>query len=78
ALATSAILYRVPAYRDVQRLYARLHELGVPVAWEVDDLIFDRALYLDNRNIDDLDPDLREGILSGVTLYRDAMLAADF
>ena len=75
SLATQAILYRVPGYPVVLHLIERLHRLGVPVAWEVDDLIFDTALFLQNRNLETLDPELRHGILSGVTLYRDAMLA---
>ena len=76
SLATQAILYRVPGYPAVLRLIERLHRLRVPVAWEVDDLIFDTPLFLQNRNVEMLDPELRRGILSGVTLYRDAMLAS--
>jgi glycosyltransferase involved in cell wall biosynthesis len=75
ALATMAILYRVPAFPPVKRLIETLHALRVPVAWEVDDLIFDADLFLKNRNIETLDPALREGVLSGVDLYRDAMTA---
>ena len=75
ALATQAILYRVPAFPPVLHLIAELHRLGVPTAWEVDDLIFDEALFLKNRNVEELDPALRQGILSGVDLYRTAMLA---
>jgi len=74
-LATYAILYRVPYFPPVQRLIETLHQLGVKVAWEVDDLIFDADQFLQNRNLDTLDPALREGVLSGVDLYRDAMLA---
>ncbi len=75
ALATQVILYRVPGYPLVMRLIEILHALKLPMAWEVDDLIFDRALFLLNRNVDSLEPDMREGILSGVGLYRSAMLA---
>lgn len=75
SLCTQAILYRVPAFPPVEKLIAHLHALRVPVAWEVDDLIFDRGLYLQNRNIDEIEPAVREGILSGVELYRAAMLA---
>jgi glycosyltransferase involved in cell wall biosynthesis len=75
ALATFAILYRVPAFPPVLRLIDTLKELRVPVAWEVDDLIFDTDQFLQNRNVDTLDPALREGVLSGVDLYRNAMLA---
>jgi len=74
-LATLAILYRVPAYPEIDHLIAVLHGLRVPTLWEVDDLIFDQRLFLENRNIDMLDAELREGVLSGVHLYRNAMLA---
>ena len=75
ATATQVILYRVPGYPPVLAFIARLHALGLPVAFEVDDLIFDRDLFLHNRNVDSLEPEMREGILSGVELYRSTMLA---
>ncbi len=75
SLATQVILYRVPGYKPQLALIARLHALRLPVAWEVDDLIFDRGLFLHNRNVNSLEPEMRAGILSGVDLYRDAMLA---
>ena len=75
ACATQVILYRVPGYPAVLRVIEKLHALRLPVAWEVDDLIFDRGLFLHNRNVDSLEPGMREGILSGVALYRGAMLA---
>jgi glycosyltransferase involved in cell wall biosynthesis len=75
ALATQVILYRVPAYPAVLTLIERLHKLRLPVAWEVDDLIFDRDLFLKNRNVQELNDELRESIVSGVDLYRTAMLA---
>ncbi len=78
ALATEAILYRVPYFPEVQRMMAGLRRLGLRLAFEVDDLIFDRALFLHNRNIDTLDAELREGVISGVDLYRDCMLACDW
>jgi glycosyltransferase involved in cell wall biosynthesis len=75
ALATQAILYRVPGVADVLALIDALRGYGVPVAWEVDDLIFDETLYRQNSNLDDLTPELRETVLEGVTLYRRALLA---
>jgi glycosyltransferase involved in cell wall biosynthesis len=75
ALATMALLYRVPAFPPVLRLIETLHALRVPLFWEVDDLIFDKELFLQNRNIDSLDPVALDGIISGVDLYRDAMRA---
>jgi glycosyltransferase involved in cell wall biosynthesis len=74
-LATQAILYRVPGYPAVMRLIEALRALSLPLAWEVDDLIFDGPRFLQNRNLDSLDPELRDGIISGVDLYRSAMLA---
>jgi len=75
ALATMAILYRVPAFPPVLHLIETLRALRVPMFWEVDDLIFDKELFLQNRNIDSLDPVALHGIISGVDLYRDAMRA---
>ncbi len=78
ATATQVILYRVPFFPEVQQMVAALRRLRLPLAFEVDDLIFDRDLFLQNRNIDTLDPELREGVISGVDLYRNCMLACDW
>jgi glycosyltransferase involved in cell wall biosynthesis len=74
ALATQAILYRVPARPEILELIALLESLGVDVRWEVDDLIFDEALYRQNSNLLDLPLDVQENLLEGVRLYRQAML----
>jgi glycosyltransferase involved in cell wall biosynthesis len=74
ALATQAILYRVPATKEVLELIGLLDVLGVPAAWEVDDLIFDQALYRQNSNLADLDKDEQEELLDGAALNRAAML----
>jgi len=78
ATATLVILYRVPGYPETLRIIAAMRSLGLRLGWEVDDIIFDDALFLQNRNVDSLEPKLREEILSGVKLYRAAMLACDF
>jgi glycosyltransferase involved in cell wall biosynthesis len=75
SLATAVIFYRVPGFPDVLGLIAECRRLRLPLWWEVDDLIFDEASYLQNRNLAHLDRDLRHSILSGVPLYRRAMLA---
>jgi glycosyltransferase involved in cell wall biosynthesis len=77
ALATWVILYRVPGFPAQMDMIAALRRMRLHLTWEVDDLIFDKALFLDNRNIDSLDKDMREGIISGVDLYRNCMLACD-
>jgi glycosyltransferase involved in cell wall biosynthesis len=75
ATATQAILYRVPGTPEMLALIDTLRGLGVPFAWEVDDLIFDEDLYRRNSNLADLDPGLRRELLAGVALYRRALLA---
>jgi glycosyltransferase involved in cell wall biosynthesis len=74
SLATAVIFYRVPGFPNVLGLIAECRRLRLPLWWEVDDLIFDEASYLLNRNLAHLDDELRRSILSGVPLYRRAML----
>jgi glycosyltransferase involved in cell wall biosynthesis len=76
ATATQAILYRVPGTPEILHLIDTLRALQVPLAWEVDDLIFDEASYRRNSNLAELSPELRRTVLAGVALYRAALLAA--
>jgi len=79
ALQTHAlvIFYRVPGVPDVMDLMQEARRLGITSYWEVDDLIFDKPIYLKNRNLELIDPKLRAEVLSGVDLYRNALLACD-
>ncbi len=79
ALQTHAlvIFYRVPGFADVLSLIEEAKRLQVTSFWEADDLIFDLGHYQANRNLDTLDPALRREVLSGVELFRAAMLACD-
>jgi len=79
ALQTHAlvIFYRVPGVPDALDLMQEARRLGVTSYWEVDDLIFDTPAYLRNRNLESIDPKLRAEVLSGVELYRKALLACD-
>ena len=72
---TEIIFYRVPAVPPVLRMIDEAARLGLKPFWEVDDLIFDEPLYRQNSNLATLSPGLREEVLSGVRLYRQAMLA---
>jgi glycosyltransferase involved in cell wall biosynthesis len=76
ATATQVILYRVPGSPDMLALIETLRGYGLPFAWEVDDLIFDEALYRQNSNLAGLDADLRRDLLEGVALYRRALQAS--
>jgi glycosyltransferase involved in cell wall biosynthesis len=70
-----AIFYRVPGFPNVLSLIKEAERLRVATFWEADDLIFDMKHYLQNRNLETLEPALRREVLSGVELYRKAMLA---
>ncbi len=72
-----AIFYRVPATDEMLGLVAEARRLRVTTYWEVDDLIFDMPSYLENRNLDTLEPRLRREVLAGVALYRAGLLACD-
>jgi glycosyltransferase involved in cell wall biosynthesis len=72
-----AILYRVPGTKEVLALIEDATRLGVETIWEVDDLVFDVALYGQNANLATLKPALRRHLLEGAALYRCAMLATD-
>jgi glycosyltransferase involved in cell wall biosynthesis len=74
---TLAILYRVPGYPEVLALVEEATRLGVETIWEVDDLIFDVALYGQAINHMNLRPSLRRILLEGAVLFRRAMLATD-
>ena len=74
---THVIFYRVPARDSARALIMEARRLGLRPFWEVDDLIFDEPLYLRNSNLASLAPSLRGQVLSGIRLYREAMLACD-
>ncbi len=74
-LCTEVIFYRVPGGPAVLSLIAEARRVGLDPWWEVDDLIFDEALYRQNSNLASLEPALRREVLKGVGLYRVAMLA---
>jgi O-antigen biosynthesis protein len=71
------IFYRVPGFPEVLSLVEEAKRLKVTTYWEVDDLIFDNEQYRKNRNLATLEPALRSEVLSGVRLFRKAMLACE-
>jgi len=71
------IFYRVPATPEVILLIQEAKRLGIHTFWEVDDLVFDPDGYLSNRNLDRLNPEIRAGVISGMRLYREALLLCD-
>jgi glycosyltransferase involved in cell wall biosynthesis len=77
AIHSLLILYRVGLDAGTQALMDEARRLGMEVVWEVDDLIFDVALYGANANLRGLSRAMRRDLLRGAGLYREAMLAAD-
>ena len=74
---TLAILYRVPGIAGPREVIEEAARLGVETIWEVDDLIFDVALYGANANLRDLTDAMRRNLLDGVADYRKGLLACD-
>lgn len=72
---TEVIFYRVPGEPIVLSMIEEARRLGLDPWWEVDDLIFDEALYRENSNLKTLEPALRREVLAGIRLYREAMLS---
>jgi len=71
------IIYRVPATDQVRELLQEARRLGLPIWWEVDDLVFDRPLLARSETLLRLDRITYEGLLRGADLYRATMLACD-
>ena len=73
-VSTEVIFYRVPAFPNVHMLLSEARRLGLQPRWEVDDLIFEESLYRENGNLETLRLDERNQLLSGVRLFREALL----
>ncbi|MBU4260895.1 MAG: glycosyltransferase [Proteobacteria bacterium] len=71
------IFYRTPAFPQLLALIAEAKRLRLQTFWEVDDLIFDRAVLEGSSTLARLDVAVRKGLLEGAHLYRAAMLACD-
>lgn len=74
---SAIIFYRVPAVPEIIALIQEAKRLGVHTFWEVDDLIFDPEGYLSNKNLESLTKEVRDGVLDGMRLYREALLLCD-
>ncbi|WP_250492656.1 class I SAM-dependent methyltransferase [Caballeronia sp. GAWG1-1] len=72
------IFYRVPGFPGPMAMIEQARVLGLVTFWEVDDLIFDAEKYILNSNLKDVGLEAKRGVLSGVPLYRSAMLACDY
>jgi glycosyltransferase involved in cell wall biosynthesis len=75
--ATHIVVYRVPATPHVLDLIAERRAAGVPVAFDVDDLIFDPDIAAEIPALQLLPPDEAALWLEGVRRYRTTMEACD-
>lgn len=76
--ATLVIFYRVPYTEEVQKFYEEAHRLGIRIGFDIDDLVFDVEEYRKNPNLQRLPSAVRDNLLAGAELYKQALAAADF
>lgn len=75
--ADAVVLYRVPATVQVLELVASLRSLGIPVLFDVDDVIFDPDIAEEIPALSILPPQDSELWMEGVRRYRTTMEACD-
>jgi hypothetical protein len=74
---TVVIFYRVPAFPNVVSVVQEAKRLRLTTFWEVDDLIFDRAVLANSKTLAALDKNVFDQLLEGAVLYKNAMLLCD-
>lgn len=75
---TLVIFYRVPGIPEVLEQFKEAKRLGIPVGYDIDDLIFDVDKYGSNPNLGALGETDLENLMAGAELYRRALMHADF
>lgn len=76
-LASCVIFYRVPMLNHVPELFAEARRLGLPIIFDIDDLIFDRTRYADYLRAQTLEDEEVKGLLNLADMYHKSMDAAD-
>lgn len=76
-ICKEVIFYRVPAFQNVLDQISEAKRLGLKTWWEVDDLIFDKKLYLQCGFMKYLPKEELDLLLFGSGLFRKALLACD-
>ena len=71
------VLYRLAMSPPLNELISLAHDLGKPVIFDADDLIFDPALVEWHRGVDQLTPAEQQLHVDGVRRYRATLLACD-
>lgn len=77
-MATAVLFYRLP-YNAISEQYIReARRLSLPIGYDVDDPIFDREIYADNKNLNYLKTDEKKKLLTSSTQYLNLMKKCDF
>ena len=76
-ISTALILYRVPDSSLLDDYLSEAKRLGVKIFYDIDDPIFNGAVYSENKNLDHIEPHEREHLLNSAGDYREAMKKAD-
>ena len=71
------IFYRVPGFENVINIINEAKRLNLTTFFDVDDLIFDRELMLQNKNISSRKSKELEEILNGADLYNSVLSSVD-
>jgi len=71
------VLHRVPHDATVERFIAAARELGKPVIFDTDDLVFDTNAAPYIAALEDLAPDVRRVQVEGMSRYRKTLLLCD-
>ncbi len=77
AQADAVVVYRVPATVEILATIGSVRDRGVPVLFDVDDLIFDPDVAAEIPALEILPPDEAELWMEGVRRYRTTMEACD-
>jgi hypothetical protein len=76
--ATAVILYRVKQDELISAYCDEARRLGIPVGYDIDDPLFDAAIYGANNNLNTLNPTEKDQLLSACASYAAAFSYADF
>lgn len=76
-LASVVIIYRLAHSAALQRVMDEARRLQIPILFEVDDLVYRRAMAASNPNLDSLPSALREAVIAGADGYAAALAGAD-
>ncbi|MFV8819974.1 glycosyltransferase family protein [Haliea sp. E17] len=68
-LASTVIFYRIPRWDECEALVAEAERLGLSMYYDIDDPIFDRDCYAQNRNLETLSARERDGLLAQIPSY---------